>query len=240
MRKILAFLPILLMAYTVADDEIPGLEIENIENGIYLHRSYSRVDGFGLVSSNGLVVTDGENAYMVDTPWSERDTEKLVNWIRENGFTLQGAISTHSHEDRAAGIAWLNAHDVPTHAFALTNEFLEQAGKAQASHSFESESILLGDGRVEAFYPGPGHTEDNIVVWLPGSQLLYGGCFVRSLDSGSLGYTGEANIGKWPGSVEKVLQRYPSARMVVPGHGKAGGLQLLNHTKELAEAAADQ
>jgi metallo-beta-lactamase class B/metallo-beta-lactamase class B GIM len=237
MRKILAFLPILLMTFAVADEEIPGLEIEKIKDGIYLHRSYSRVDGFGLVSSNGLVVADGENAYMVDTPWSERDTEKLVNWIRENGFTLAGGIATHSHDDRAAGIEWLNAHGFSTYAFAMTNRFLEEAGKEKARHSFDGERLSLGDGLIEAFYPGPGHTKDNVVVWIHGSEILHGGCFVRSLESRGLGYTGEADIGNWPASVENVLQRYPDAKTVIPGHGGAGDIRLLEHTQSLAEAA---
>ena len=240
MQRILAILTMLLMAHAAADEEIPGLEVDKIEDGIYLHRSYSRVDGFALVRANGIVVDDGENAYMVDTPWSARDTEKLVTWIRESGFTLQGSISTHSHEDRAAGIEWLNAHGFSTHAFAMTNQFLEKAGKAKAANSFADKTLILGDGLIEAFYPGPGHTEDNIVVWIPGSEILYGGCFVRSLESRGLGYTGEANIEAWPASVEKVLQKYPEAKVVVPGHGKAGDLRLLRHTKELSESAAEK
>ena len=239
MRRLQFILLLLLLGNAVADEEIPPLVIEEIQNGVYLHKSFSRVDGYGLVSSNGLVVVNGKDAFMVDTPWSEGDTEKLVEWINENGLTLQGSISTHSHEDRTAGVEWLNAHGVPTYASALTNGFLEKAGMAQASNAFDGESLQLGNGLIEAFYPGPGHTEDNIVVWLPESEVLYGGCFVRSQGSTSLGYTGEANIGKWPASVEKVMQKYPTARIVVPGHGNMGDIRLLNHTRELAEAASE-
>lgn len=238
MRYILAIIQMFLIFNAVADDEIPGLQIEEIQNNVYLHKSYSHVDGFGWVSSNGLVVADNGKAFIIDTPWSGRDTEKLVAWIREKNFTLQGSISTHSHEDRAAGIKWLNSHAIPTYASALTNEFLQKEEKATAVNSFESEEFLLGGGYMEAFYPGPGHTEDNIVVWLPESEILFGGCLVRSLNARTLGNTREANIEEWASSVEQVLTRYPDVKLVIPGHGNPGDLQLLIHTMTLAESAA--
>ena len=88
------------------------------------------------------------------------------------------------------------------------------------------------------FYPGAGHTLDNVVVWLPKANILFGGCFIRSLDSKSLGYTGEADIGQWPSSVDALLAKYPDAKLVVPGHGAIGDLALLRHTKALALAAS--
>ena len=91
---------------------------------------------------------------------------------------------------------------------------------------------------VEVFYPGAGHTADNLVVWLPKSNVLFGGCFIRSLETSSLGYAGEARIEEWPALVDNVLRRYPEAVTVVPGHGKSGDIGLLYHTRQLAASAA--
>lgn len=93
---------------------------------------------------------------------------------------------------------------------------------------------------LEAFYPGGGHTIDNIVVWLPKSKILFGGCLVRSLESKSLGYVGEAHIEQWSDSVKRVLAKYSEAKLVIPGHGKFGDIELLNHTEKLAEEAYDK
>ena len=38
----------------------------------------------------------------------------------------------------------------------------------------------------------------------------------------------------WPGTMEKALAAFPAARIVVPGHGQPGGLELLRHTRDLA------
>lgn len=237
-RVVLILLAVFFTGNALANEELPDLIIEEIQSGVYLHKSFSRVDGFGLVSSNGLIVVDNGKAFIIDTPWSERDTEKLVTWIKNKNYKLLGSISTHSHGDRTAGIKWLNAHSISTYASDLTNKLLEKKAETKAQKSFSGSEYSFAGGLVEAFYPGAGHTVDNIVIWLPKSNILFGGCLVRSLDSKSLGYTGEANIEKWPGSVDKVLQRYPSVKLVIPGHGKIGDIQLLKHTLELAQSAS--
>jgi len=38
---------------------------------------------------------------------------------------------------------------------------------------------------------------------------------------------------EWPISVQKVIERYPDARIVVPGHGEVGEESLLTHTVEI-------
>lgn len=223
-----------------ASDETPELSIERIDEHVYLHKSFSRVEGYGLVSSNGLVVVEDAKAFIVDTPWSDRDTEKLVNWIKANHYTLLGSISTHSHEDRTAGIKWLNEQSVATYATALTNKILHENNREPAKYTLKEDEITLANGLLEVFYPGGGHTVDNVVVWLPKSKLLFGGCFVRSLESKGLGNTGEADVEQWPRSAEKLINQFPDANIVVPGHGKFGDTRLLKHTKFLAETAANK
>ena len=219
---------------------LPDLAITEINPGVFVHQSYHDVPGWGVVSANGLVVVDQQKAFIVDTPWSEADTQRLVEWIDSKGLKLLGSVSTHSHEDRTAGIGWLNERGVPTHATAMTNQLLQQAQRPPATHDMTGEGDRLADGLLEVFYPGGGHTVDNVVVWLPQSQTLFGGCLIRSAASTSLGYTGEARIDQWAASVAKVLTRYPKVKTVVPGHGTVGDASLLNHTIELAKAAANQ
>jgi metallo-beta-lactamase class B/metallo-beta-lactamase class B GIM len=236
MKYLLTVLTLILVGHACAQDKIPDLVIKKIEKGVYLHQSFSQVEGFGLVSANGLVIIDEDKAFIIDTPWSEPDTEKLVKWIEKKKLKLVGSISTHSHEDRTAGINWLNAHTIPTYASALTNQILKAEGKDLAIHTIEDMDNSFFGGYIDTFYPGAGHAIDNIVVWLPQSKILFGGCLVKSIYSKTLGYTGDASIGTWPHSVEKVHLKYPEAKLVIPGHGKYGGIQLLDHTKKLAEA----
>lgn len=239
MRFYLIFI-IFISSFALAGEEVPKMEIKEIHEGVFLHKSYSRVEGWGIVSSNGLVVVSNGKAFVIDTPWSELDTKNLVDWIRSKKYKLLGSFSTHSHEDRTAGIKWLNEKSIATYASVLTNEILKKEGKEQATYSMKGDTFELMDGLLEVYYPGGGHTVDNIVVWLPESKILFGGCLVRSLDSRGLGYTGEAKIGQWSKSIANTITRYPGAKIVVPGHGKMGDLELLKHTKTLAESASNR
>jgi len=225
---------LLLCTMTVLATEVPELRVVPLAEGVYLHQSFHQTQSFGLVSANGLVVIDGEQAYLIDTPWSEPDTEQLVGWIHDQGWQLAGSLSTHSHDDRAGGIGWLNGKGIPTRALALTNEILEANSKAMATQSFTEPAFSWVPGTLEVFYPGGGHTVDNITVWLPRQRLLFGGCLIRSLAAKGLGYTGEARLDDWAGSVERLQFRYPDALMVVPGHGQPGNSALLSHTVVLA------
>jgi glyoxylase-like metal-dependent hydrolase (beta-lactamase superfamily II) len=219
---------------TKAKKAVPMMEISTLTDGVYLHKSYHQTDDFGLVSSNGLLVVDGKQATIVDTPWSESDTALLLNWAKKHGLNVVASISTHSHEDRTAGIRLLNEKGIATYASVETNQILADQKKATATHTFPQSEFKLGNHFIEVFYPGGGHTKDNVVVWLPRSQLLLGGCFVRDVDDDQLGYVGEAMVKEWPQSAENLIAKYFNAKIVVPGHGNIGGVELLLHTRKLA------
>lgn len=215
----------------IAEEHLPDLKIEKIKEGIYVHTSYVEYKEFGLVEKKGLVVLDNRKAYLIDTPVSAGDTEKLVNWFVGQGFTISGSVSTHFHDDSTAGIAWLNSKSIPTYASTLTNEFLNKGGKVQATHSFDGVSFWLVKNKIEVFYPGPGHTQDNVVVWIPDKKILFGGCFVKP---DGLGNLGDANLEAWPESARKLMARYGKAKLVVPSHSEIGDASLLKLTWEQA------
>tara|TARA_R110002073_G_scaffold108271_1_gene243173 strand:+ start:680 stop:1399 length:720 start_codon:yes stop_codon:yes gene_type:complete len=237
--RLIYFLFILLAgSSSFAESLSTSLEIKQIDEYLFVHTSYKEVEGYGVVNSNGLIVLDGIQAFLIDTPWSTSDTEKLLAWLDGQGYELLASISTHSHEDRTAGIDLLNARLIPTYTSKLTNELLLHDGRPTATNTFDQIDFSLGNGRIEVFYPGPGHTVDNLVVWLPEENILFGGCLVRSLEWSSLGYIGEASLNTWADSIRKIVNKYPDITSIVPGHGEIGNTQILDHTIRLAEDAA--
>ncbi|QSX31170.1 subclass B1 metallo-beta-lactamase [Shewanella cyperi] len=231
-------LTLLALCLPAANAGAENLTLTELEPGLYQHQSFQTVKGFGRVSANGLLLVEGKNAFLIDTPWGNEDTEQLLAWLKARDLTLEGSLSTHWHEDRAGGLAALNAAGVATFASAHTNRLLAENGKVQASHSLDAGPQLLFHGRVEAFFPGAGHSLDNLVAWLPGQKTLFGGCLVRSLETQSMGNTADGDVPAWPVSIEAVLSRYPEAARVVPGHGDNGDIALLRHTLALSRAAA--
>ncbi|NVK58283.1 MAG: subclass B1 metallo-beta-lactamase [Alteromonadaceae bacterium] len=208
-----------------------------LQDKVFLHQSGRYVEGYGMVTGNGLIVlTSDQHAVLIDTPWDAADVDELFTWLEERGLTLQGVIVTHSHEDAGGHLAMFHERDIPSWAYALTNKLLAEQGETPATHSFSGSEWVVAN-RLEAFYPGPGHTMDNSVVWLAEHNILFGGCFIREQATDSLGYTAEGDVSVWPDSLKQVQARYPKAQWVVPGHGEVGGQQLIEHTAALASAA---
>lgn len=82
---------------------------------------------------------------------------------------------------------------------------------------------------------------DNIVSWIADEQVLFGGCLVKAGGAKTLGYIKEADLVAWPATLAKVKERFPAARLIVPGHGDPGGWELIANTlKLIAENSKSQ
>ncbi|MGB6151417.1 MAG: DIM/SIM/IMP family subclass B1 metallo-beta-lactamase, partial [Pricia sp.] len=208
-----------------------------LARGVYLHTSFKKIEGYGLVDSNGLIVVEIDQAYIIDTPWSEEDTKLLLSWVADKGYKAMASISTHSHDDRTAGIKLLNSKSIPTYTSDLTKALLVREGKHVPTHTFEGDNYIFLRGIIELYYPGAGHTEDNIVVWLPKSKILFGGCIVRSHEWESLGNVRDASISSWANSIENIKSKKYDIKTIVPGHGNVGNADILDHTYALARSA---
>lgn len=104
------------------------------------------------------------------------------------------------------------------------------------NHTFKINDGLkfeIGNEIVEIYYPGPGHTKDNIVVYFHRRKILFGGCILKALRWKGLGYTGDADLKEWPNSLKKLLKKFPQSRIVIPGHGAYGDVNLIHHTLKL-------
>lgn len=214
-------------------NESKALEISKVIDGIYQHTSYQHIEGYGQVGSHGLILIEGNNAYLVDTPWTNQDTQALHQWLIDKGLTLVASVSTHAHQDRTGGLGYLNEQGINTLVFDKTQSILRKENKTLAKTSFSSNEYQLLKGRIELFYPGAGHAKDNVVVYFPKEKLLFGGCLVRSGNWKTLGNTADADVDEWAQSITRVQRRYPNIDIVIPGHGKMGDQQLLDHTISL-------
>ena len=233
MRHII-FLCVIFSSMAFANKEVPKLKITKLADNVYQHISYKMVGSYGVVGASGLVVLDGINAHIIDTPWTVEDTKKLVAWIASQNLILKSAVVTHFHKDASGGLSFLNSLKIKTYATNLTNSLLSLGHREKSNNEISSKTFELVKNNLEVFYPGEGHSKDNIVVWLPKAKILFGGCFVKNLNSKGLGYTGDASVKDWPQSIQSVINKYPDINVVVPGHGEVGTVNLLKHTKQLA------
>jgi glyoxylase-like metal-dependent hydrolase (beta-lactamase superfamily II) len=160
-----------------------------------------------------------------------------------NGFLLEKSIDIYgtdlivtmlnnqSEITRAQILKWLEMPKFKKHYNVHSTATYHPPNKVITINI--NEGVYLLDGLVEVYYPGPSHSKDNLIVYFPDKKLLFGGCAVKSVQSKNLGFIGDAVISQWPRSLKRVLNRYSDALLVVPGHGKVGGLELIKHTLAL-------
>ena len=190
----------------------------------------------GYYPANGAIVVDGKESLIIDAGWlAEQASVVLDEWQRTKQPPISRAISTHFHGDRTLGIPVLKARGIPAYGNPLTIGLAldNQLPAPMPLHDVEKHPVKMGD--VEVFYPGPGHTLDNIVVWIPSDRVLFGGCLVKSTTTGDLGYLEDSDVPAWPATMRKLAAKYPNAKHVIPGHGTVKG-DSIAHTLALAIA----
>ena len=222
-----------------SDNEIVKLsddvEVKKLARGIWLHTTYYDIEGFENFPANGLIIIDSEDAIMIDLPWTDEQAGLLFDWVAEKqDATIKKVIPTHWHIDCTGGLG--EAHRRKAESFALdkTVELLKANDEPAPLNWFTDKlSLICGNISVELAYLGPGHTIDNIVAWIPDKNILFGGCMVKSMNAGNLGNTTETDVESWPDTLKKVKEVYHEIKIVVPGHGQPGGIELIDHTINL-------
>jgi metallo-beta-lactamase class B VIM len=218
----------------------PDLEVRELRPGVWIHTSWQKLANGSRFPSNGLIVREGDSLLLIDTAWGEEHTERLLTWIEGTlRLPVARAIVTHWHDDRMGGAPALVRRGIPFVGHPRTREVAGEKGLPlpTALDGLAAPGGTVRVGSAEVFYPGPAHTSDNLMVWLPEAGVLFGGCEVRAAASG-IGNLSDADVKSWPDSMRRAIERYGTAPVVVPGHGDPGGAELLRHTLELATAQA--
>ncbi len=211
-----------------------NLVINQVAENSFVHVSFLQTDDFGNVPCNGLVVTNGGEAIIFDTPANDKSSEELIRWIKETlHCSVKVIIPTHFHNDCVGGLKTFHADSIPSYANIRTIELAKEKNFLIPQNGFrDSLRLALGDSYVTVRFPGEGHTKDNVVGYFPNDNILFGGCLIKEIDANK-GYLGDANVYAWSATVERVKDEYPNIKIVVPGHGEPGGRELLDYTIRL-------
>jgi metallo-beta-lactamase class B len=213
------------------------IELIKLGDGFYVHTTWFDFPGYGRTPSNGLILIKNGKALMIDTPVTNEQTEALYNYLKNSMHAIiTKVIVGHSHSDCLGGLSYLHNQNVESISGEKTKKICVSQGLPIPRVTFsESMEFQFEGEKVSCRYFGGGHTIDNIVVYFPGSKVLFGGCLIKSLSSKGLGNIQEAVIDDWDKTVIKVRNEYPEARYVIPGHGEFGDTRLLTHTIGLVE-----
>lgn len=219
----------------------PRLVISPLNDRFFVYTTYHDFEG-SLFPSNSMYVVTEEGVVLLDTPWDSTQFQPLLDSIRaRHQKEVVLCIATHFHADRTAGLEYYRQQGIKTYTSAYTYALGMEHGEKLPEFTFSGDTVFTIAGlRIETYYPGEGHTKDNIVVWFEKEKILYGGCFIKSTESPGLGNVADANIGEWQNSVKRVMKKYPDPEWVIPGHFGWQNRNSLKHTLKLIRKAQEK
>lgn len=200
--------------------------------------------------SNAGLVTDGDEALLVDTLFDGRLTRAMLAAMRDASPAaahIGTVVNTHSNGDHCYGNGLVEgaaiiatraaAEEMERESPALIGEFLRRAPElgslgAYVQHCFGAFdfddtaprlptrtfdgalSLRVGDRAIELLQVGPAHTGGDLLVHLPGDDVVFTGD-ILFIEGTPIAWAGP--IQHWIDACEEILAL--GASVVVPGHG---------------------
>ncbi|HMA47630.1 MAG TPA: MBL fold metallo-hydrolase [Frankiaceae bacterium] len=204
--------------------------LEEVADGVYAYTAEGDPNVGCVVGADSVLAVDARATPVVAQEWIEviRDvTDKPVGYL----------VLTHYHAVRVLGASAFGAQRVLAHRH--TSEWIEERGQQDRESELArfprlftgAESIPgltrpsdvvgahtvidLGGRRVELRWLGRGHTQGDLVVWLPEERVMFAGDLVEAQTAP---YLGDAYVGAWRGDTLDSVAAL-GAQALVPGRG---------------------
>ena len=188
--------------------------------------------------TSGVVIGD-DGVMVIDTRSTPVAAEDLIKRIRRvTRKPIKYVVLTHYHAVRVLGASAYQAEQVicsqPTHELIKERgrqDYRSEVGRfprlfqgvesvpglTWPTLTFQDRmTLMMGELEVQIIQIGRGHTKGDTIVWLPRQRVLFAGDLV---ENGATPYTGDAYIGEWPSTLNKLRALKP--KMLVPGRGGA-------------------
>jgi len=233
-----------------SEQEIPGLgnpKIQKITDDVWgIVDLYHSAPGF---FTNAGVVFTGNSVVFIDSGMTIASAEFIWNAAKERmkGDEKLYLVFTHHHSDHIFGArvfkergARIIGHQVIADELADDNGFYKSfiAGHmkwdAQTAdrilgdvivyvpdECIEEDTILDIDGTEIHLLCTPGHTADEIAVWLPQAKTLFAGDAVYEGSNLATQFGGPEEWRQWIAGLERLKQL--EIGTIIPGHGKICG-----------------
>ena len=212
------------------------LEISHLTGDFYIYTTYNTYQEYQ-VPANGMYLVTNYGVVMFDTPWDTTQFQPLLDSIKiRHNKTVAICFATHWHSDKTAGLEYYKQHGIKTYTTDLTNILSKKNDKKRAQFLMTKDTAFhVGQYSFETYYPGPGHTEDNIVIWFKKEKILYGGCLIKGTDAEDLGYLGDGNVSEYVATLKKIQKKFRKPKFIIIAHSDWSDINSLKHSINMAK-----
>ncbi|MCC7505478.1 MAG: BlaB/IND/MUS family subclass B1 metallo-beta-lactamase [Saprospiraceae bacterium] len=212
------------------------LKISPLTGDFYIYSTYNTYEGYR-IPANGMYLVTNNGVVLFDTPWDTTQFQPLLDSIRlKHRQDVTMCIATHWHSDRTEGLEYYKQLGIKTYTTRLTDELCKKNNKKRAEYLIEGDTVFhIGPYSFETYYPGEGHTTDNIIIWSGKEKILYGGCLIKGADAENLGYLGDANVTEYYSTLKKVQKKCPDPKFIIISHSDWNDTNSLKNSIKLAK-----
>ncbi len=223
------------LASAFGQPEKDKLAIAHLTGDFYIYTTYNTYEGTK-VPANGMYLVTNSGVVMFDTPWDTTQFQPLLDSIkRRHNKNVIMCFATHWHSDKTAGLEYYRQKGIKTFTTVLTDELSKKNNKKRAEFLMSKDTVFhVGQYSFETYYPGEGHTADNIVIWFKEERILYAGCLVKGADDESLGYLGDANKMAYESTLINVKRKFRKPTFIIIAHSDWRNKHSLKHSIEMA------
>ena len=212
------------------------LLIEHLSGNFYVYTTYNTYQD-SKVRANGVYLVTKKGVVLIDTPWDTTQFQPLLDSIqlRHNKKVIM-AFATHWHSDKTAGLEYYKQLGIKTYTTQFTDELSKKNNAKRAEFLMAKDtSFVVDQYQFETFYPGEGHTQDNIVIWFPKEKILLGGCLIKGAKDKNLGFLGDGNINEYANTLLKVQQKYSNPKYIITTHSDWRDINSLKNSIRMAK-----
>ena len=212
------------------------LKISHLTGDFYIYTTYNTYQE-SQVPANGMYLLTDNGVVMFDTPWDTTQFQPLLDSIKlKHNKTVLMCFATHWHSDKTAGLEYYRQQGIKTYTTVLTDELSRKNNKKRAEFLMANDTVFhIGQYLFETYYPGQGHTLDNIVIWFKKEKILYGGCLIKGADAADLGYLDDGNLTAYAATLKKVRQKCREPKFIVIAHSDWKNINSLKHSLIMAK-----
>jgi len=213
-----------------------------------ISRTARVIEGMG---GNALVFVSGDETLLIDTKVAVVG-DLTRNFVESADFKVIQVINTHHHADHTGGNAnWIADTPILAHELARPRILAQHDRYGQSirrrtpdakippaeqfapTDTIEGDSeITIGKEKISLRYFGPGHTDNDIAVHIPGENILHAGDLLFHKMHPFIDLKGGANSAGWVKNVEELIKLCDNRTTVIPGHGPVTNVRSLEKQRD--------
>lgn len=232
---LLSILSFLHLATASIQAQPEKLVITPLTGDFYIYTTYNTYEGY-TVQANGMYLVTDEGVVMFDTPWDTTQFQPLLDSVESRHHQpVIIALATHWHSDKTAGLEYYRQQGIRTYTTLLTDELSQLNNKKRAQYLMTGDTTFHVSGySFETYFPGEGHTKDNIIIWFAKEKILYGGCLIKGADAEDLGFLGDGNTETYAATLKNVQKKCPKPAYIIVAHSDWSSTRSLKHSIKIA------